>query len=314
MAIWGGTWPSAKVVSGIAAPEVAVFWRFLVTTAGFLPLVLFSRSSLRMPRGTLLLTAAAALAVVLYNLAFFAGLRRGFAGAGGVLVPTLTPLITFLLTLPARRRAVKRREAIGLALGLAGGIVILQVWRLDARDILASGNLFFLLCAALWSAVTILSQKAQERADFIGFSFVMYAGSTLVALPFALPFGIASVFPAGPRFWLNLAYLALLGTAFATTVYFLASSRLGSNRTSSFLFIIPTAALLLSWALLGEAPSVPTIAGGACAIAAVYLVNRRAGEGSGEAAAAGAAAGGAVPKASTSPRRKGCRPQGPARC
>jgi drug/metabolite transporter (DMT)-like permease len=276
MVIWGGSWPSAKSIAEVASPEVNVFWRFLLTSVAFLPILLATRSSLRVsPRG-LLLTAAAAALLVLYNLAFFAGLRLGLASVGGELVPTLSPILTVLFGfLVARRRAARLVEIVGIVLGFVGGMIILRVWAIGGSDLLRSGNLLFLAAAGLWAVLTLLSARAQREITFLPFSFLMYAFATLFAFPVALTGRIGSVFTGGWAYWLNLAYLAVVATAFATTVYFMCSARLGASRASAFMFIVPTAAVLLSWLFIGEVPTASAIVGGVLSIAAVYLVNSR---------------------------------------
>jgi drug/metabolite transporter (DMT)-like permease len=288
MVIWGGTWPAGKIASTAARPEVTVFWRFLVTAVAFVPVLLFMRhSAARSPRaaGTLqprfsamglrawLYTAAAAASLVGYNMLFFSGLRLGLAGIGGVLVPTLSALVTGLVAMALGRRRPGPLAAMGLAAGLAGGLVILQVWRFSGVDLVRSGNLLFVAAAFAWSAVTIFSQRAQAAAHFATHSFAVYALAAAIALPFALRGG--SLLPPGDSrsFWLLVLYLGVVATDFATTCYFLSASRLGSGRASAFMFIVPTAAVLLSWLLLGERPGLVTLAGGALSIAAVYLVN-----------------------------------------
>jgi drug/metabolite transporter (DMT)-like permease len=280
MVIWGGTWPSAKAVARVA-PGVNVFWRFLLTSAAFVPILLLTRSSLRVRLRGLLLTAAAAALLVAYNLAFFAGLRRGLAGVGGELVPTLSPVLTVLLGLAFRRRGrpagagLRPVQVAGVALGFVGGMVILGVWRISGSDLLRSGNLFFLAAALAWAGITLLSARAQEHMPFLPFSFLMYAFAALFGLPGALGGGIGTVFREGSTYWLNLVYLSVVATAFATTTYFLCSARLGAGPASAFMFIVPTAAVLLSWLFLGEVPTPLALAGGALSIGAVYLVNSR---------------------------------------
>ncbi len=61
---------------------------------------------------------------------------------------------------------------------------------------------------------------------------------------------------------------------FCKTVYFIAAERLGSYRTSSFVFIVPLSAMLLSWLFLSEVPAITTLIGGSVAVAAVYMINR----------------------------------------
>jgi drug/metabolite transporter (DMT)-like permease len=68
-------------------------------------------------------------------------------------------------------------------------------------------------------------------------------------------------------------FLSVISSNFATTIYFIAAERLGSYRTSSFVFLVPSSAMLLSWLFLGEVPEPSTIIGGAIAISAVYLIN-----------------------------------------
>ncbi|MGE5605870.1 MAG: hypothetical protein ACM3YE_09280 [Bacteroidota bacterium] len=38
MVAWGGSWPSAKVIAGMAEAEVLVFWRFSMTFISFIPI------------------------------------------------------------------------------------------------------------------------------------------------------------------------------------------------------------------------------------------------------------------------------------
>ncbi len=286
MVIWGGTWPAGKIAATAARPEVTVFWRFFLTAVAFVPVLLaMRRSASRAPRGApeprfsamspraWWYTAAAAVSLVGYNMLFLGGLRRGLAGIGGVLVPTLSALVTGLAAAALGRRRPGPLAAIGLAAGLAGGLVILQVWRFSWAELARSGNLLFVAAALAWSAVTIFSQRAQAAAHFATHSFAVYALAAAIALPFALRGG--SLLPPGDgrAFWLLVLYLGVVATDFATTCYFLTASRLGSARASAFMFIVPTAAVLLSWLLLGERPGLVTLAGGALSIAAVYLVN-----------------------------------------
>jgi drug/metabolite transporter (DMT)-like permease len=274
MICWGGAWPSGKLIAGLAPPQVIVFWRFLATTILLAPLLRLFRADLRVSGGDLLLLLAAAGLMTAYNQCFFAGLKLGLAGVAGVLVTSVTPLATFALVALFSRRRIRMREALGLALGLAGGAVLLEVWNLDLRRLLDGGNLWLLLCGLLWAGITVLSQHIQKRVAYMACSFYIYGFSTVLALLLSLPGGLPAVGGRSGLFWLNIGYLALFATAFGATVYFLAAGRLGSHRAGSFLFLVPASSLLLSWLLLGEVPTLPTLLGGAAAVTAVYIINR----------------------------------------
>jgi drug/metabolite transporter (DMT)-like permease len=79
----------------------------------------------------------------------------------------------------------------------------------------------------------------------------------------------------GWHFWGNLLFGSVIVTSVATTVYFYATSKIGAEKASSFIFTVPFMAALSSWAILGETIQPHTIAGGIIGIAAVYMINRK---------------------------------------
>ncbi len=228
------------------------------------------------------LVAAAAL-MTAYNHFFFGGVRDGLAGTGGVLVSSLNPVFTFIAMRAIERRRPSAAEMAGVALGIAGGAILLQVWRFDGRELAAGGSLFFLLAAASWSALTLLSQRVQQYVGFLAYSFYVNAFSAVMNLPWAIRDGLVVRVEHPGAFWLNLAYLAFVGTSFATTVFFRASRRLGPQKASSFVFLVPVLAPLLSWLVIGETPERATLLGGPLAVLAVFLINRGAARGGGAA-------------------------------
>ena len=171
-----------------------------------------------------------------------------------MLVPTLSALVTGLVAMALHRRRPGPLATIGLVAGLAGGLVILRVWRFGADELARSGNLLFIAAAFAWSAVTIFSQRAQAAAHFATHSFAVYALAAAFALPFALAGGACCPPATAASFWLLVLFLGVVATDFATTCYFLSASRLGSGRASAFMFIVPTAAVLLVVAAARRAP------------------------------------------------------------
>ena len=276
MAVWGGSWTSGKLVAGMAAPEVLAFWRFLITFISFIPMVFWFREKLAISFKTLTLIILSAIFLAVYNSLFFAGLRYGLAGAGGVLVTSLTPMFTFILAVPFFGRKVGRREILGLALGLIGGFIILDPGHIHLGELAKSGNLLFLLAALLWSALSVASQKAQSQGiSTIVYSFYLYGFASVVDFFLALRFGVFEALHAAPFFWGNIFYLALFATTFATSIFFVGSKKLGADRASVFMYLVPVFAVLVSWLLLREVPQVSTLVGGALAMVAVYLVNKK---------------------------------------
>ncbi|MBN2354454.1 MAG: DMT family transporter [Spirochaetales bacterium] len=275
MAIWGGSWTSGKLVADAVHPFVLSFLRFFVTFLCFVPAVIVLRQNLKIGLKGLLFAAAAGALMNLYSYLFFRGLEPGQAGLGGVLVTSLNPVFTFLLSLALFRMRIGAGRIIGLALGVAGGLVILEIWNISPASLLSSGNLVFIIGSVVWSILTIVSGEAQKRATIFAFGFFMYGFSSLFGLPFALAAGLADVVKLDLGFWLNILYLGAASTFFATSVFFYAARKLTAGRASSFSLFTPVFAVVSSYFVLGEIPTVFTITGGVIAMIGIYLINRK---------------------------------------
>jgi len=275
MLSWGGSWPSGKLIAGLARAEVIIFWRYFITSLSIVPLLFIFKQPLRIEKRSLPLLILGAVVMITYNQFFITGLKIGLAGAGGVLTTSLNPIITFSLASVFYRESVGPRQKIGLLLGVIGGAVLLNVCKLDLRELLAGGNVLFLLAALSWSLLTLISQKTQQRMPFLTYSFYLYSFSTLLVLFLALPHGLLAITGQPRMFWGNIIYLSIFATSFGATVYFMAAGKIGSGRASSFTFLVPTSAMLFSWLLLGEVPQLSTIIGGLIAVFAVYLLNQK---------------------------------------
>jgi len=55
----------------------------------------------------------------------------------------------------------------------------------------------------------------------------------------------------------------------------MSSGKLGSQRTSSFMFLVPVFALLSAWIVLGEPLQIHIIIGGLISMLAVLFINKK---------------------------------------
>jgi len=75
-------------------------------------------------------------------------------------------------------------------------------------------------------------------------------------------------------FWSNLIILSIGAQVFGTTVYFIATTKLGPPKASSFIFLVPITAPIFSMFLINENLGINTIIGGIMTMTAVYLINK----------------------------------------
>jgi len=273
MIFWGFSWSSGKFIADKMQPEILLFWRFFLTFISLIPVILYLKKSVRISRKAIKYVVLRGLIMSLYNYFFFEGLKSGLAGAGGVLVTTLNPLLTFFLSSILHRYRPGWKEILGITLGFSGGLIMIHVWNFSLDELFLGGNLFFLLAALSWALISINGQYSGKRLSPLLFSLYVYGISSLLNFIPAVHSGIFSVFSMDLPFWLNLIYLSIVSTTFGTTVYFFAASRYGSRLASSFIFIVPISAVFGSIVFLNEKPDPVVLIGGALALSAVYLIN-----------------------------------------
>ncbi len=99
MTIWGISWPNAKIVGKYASYEVLIFWRFLFSAFTIFIFAFFLKIQLKPSKKTFFYALISSTFVIVYNINYFKGTQIGLAGIGGVIVPTLSPILTYMLAL-----------------------------------------------------------------------------------------------------------------------------------------------------------------------------------------------------------------------
>ena len=166
-------------------------------------------------------------------------------------------------------------KILGICLGILGGFILIRIWEINFVDLISSGNIYFILAAFAWSIVTICTQKSNEDLHFLNFSLWLYMLAFLISFIFAPWNQLIQVLDHDLTFWIHFLIISVGAIGFGTTIFFLATMRIGSEKSSSFMYLVPTSAIGLSIILLNESLSSSTILGGALTISAVYLINQR---------------------------------------
>jgi len=272
MALWGGGWSALKILTYELPLEVIVFWRFFFMSVAFLPILYFFPQPLRVDTKALKYIAGSSILNVAFMVSSFMGIKYGLAGSGSVIITTFSPIITFILVAILFRKRLSNTQYFGLFLGFVGGYILLQLY--DFHLFFNSANGYFLVCAAIWAGVTILSQHSQKHIHPVQYSFIIAVVATIFTFFYAYDAPLGSVFSQGVVFWVALLYLAILGQAVATTIFFVASGKLGSEKTSSFMFLVPVFALMSASLVLDEPIEVHIIIGGIISMVAVWFINK----------------------------------------
>ena len=150
MISWGVSWPAAKVVGRYGDPSDLIVWRFVLALLTMLIIMNVLNVQLKFPQKSLKFVIAASALIVFYNFNYLKGTQIGLSSLGGVIVPTISPLFTYVLSMIFLNKRTHVKEICGLLIGLIGGILLIRAWEVNVENIVSSGNLYFVHGALLW--------------------------------------------------------------------------------------------------------------------------------------------------------------------
>ena len=271
MFLWGGGWTALKILTQYEKIEVVTFWRFFLMSIAFFPIIFLLKKKFIFSTQSILYILIGSILNIVFMFFSYLGVKEGFAGAGSVIITTLSPLITFLIIRILFKTKLVFLEIVGLLIGLIGAVILLHV---DSIDVfLNSANLYFLLAAFVWALITILAQKSHAFIHPIYYSFGISIVATFISFIYSFETHLESIFSHNSSFWIALLYLSIFGQTIATTIFYVASGKLGSKVTSSFMFLVPVFALLIAHYILGEIIMLPSIIGGILSIVSIFFIN-----------------------------------------
>ncbi len=278
MTIWGISWPSTKILSFyIKEPVQLAAIRFVFNTSSVFLLLKIFKVPLAINKAGYLPIVKGTLLIAIYNYLFFNGIALGKPGAGGILVTTITPIVTHALGVFISRKKLSVLDYIGLGLGVVAACFLLEVWHPSVK-LQSSGSIYFLFCTVTWAFLSRVTATSKVYGHPLAFTFWIYAFCTLLLLVYSCSYyGVYAMLQAvntnSVKFWGNMLFNAVINSGMATMFYFYATSQIGPERTSSFIYIVPFSAALSAYIIMGEVPTKFTIIGGILGLGAVALLN-----------------------------------------
>ncbi len=209
-----------------------------------------------------------------FPLALFPFAEQRISSALAGMLNGAVPLSTVAIASVIARQLPARGVLIGLAVGLAG-VVLMAVPDLGEASS-ASGVLMVLVACLSYGFAPNIARPLQQKYG----ALPVIWRAQMVALVVTLPLGFRDVANAQWSLTPVLSLLALgaLGTGVAHVIMTTASGRLGASRASATAFLIPPVALLLGVLVRGEHVAPLAMIGGAACVAGAWLMRRSASE------------------------------------
>jgi drug/metabolite transporter (DMT)-like permease len=205
-----------------------------------------------------------------YNWFVNAGFELVPAGIA-TLVTMIEPLMIAILAAMALGEKLTRYVLLGVALAIAGSVVLFwpDLTTETQNPVSARGLFYLLLCCIGWAIYSIVTKPLLDRHD----SFTVTAVTMLIAAP--LMIGAASeplpqlAAQLDMRQWFEVAYLVLASGLGGTMLWNYGAKHLSSTSAGTFLYLIPVIAVAAGALMLGEQVSVHVVAGGLLMLAGV---------------------------------------------
>jgi len=272
MVAWGGSWVNVKILGHYISAYEMIFLRFGITAISMIPIIVWLKHSFKIDLKSFGLVILVSLALIFYNKYYYLGTKFGTASLGGAMVTTMIPIITFILLAIMGIKHVSTKDVFALGLGAIGVLTMLHIWTFDLAHIFVIQNLYFLFAAILWAVLTIISSKSTKISPIV-FTFYMYIMSVVFDWLFFVDVSTIPFASFDSIFWINTLLISIAASTFSNTIYFLGIEKLGAAEVSSFVFLVPFSAIILSAIFLHETVDLFIVFGTILTLWAVKLLN-----------------------------------------
>lgn len=193
------------------------------------------------------------------------------ASAAAVLLFT-NPLWVAALSPLVLKEKIRPPQYLGLLLGFIGVILLIGF---KSNGLEMRGNFLALASALCWASATLFAKHQQLKVPpfILSFGQMLVGGIVLVGLSFFSKetYNIAT---ATSHDWFWFAWLVLPSSVGSFGLWYMALSRGGALRASSFLFLTPLFTVITSVLVLKTTVSLQQLIGAVLVGVALYIVNR----------------------------------------
>jgi len=219
------------------------------------------------------------LGVVINQGGFTLGLKYTSVGHSALII-ALAPVMVLLLAGIARLETITLPKALGMAICFIGVIVLGSESAVGtaARESL-KGDLITFTSVAGYAVYVVLAKKVVDRYDTVTMNFFSFLTAACFLFPLAV-YECAHLDWGGVGWagWTGLAYMAVLSSVAAYSIYYWALRHMDASRLAATTYIEPILAMALGAVFLGERFSGRLLIGGALVVTGVYITERSLGD------------------------------------
>nr|WP_216853727.1 DMT family transporter [Phytoactinopolyspora halotolerans] len=272
--LWASAFVGIRMIGSTYSPGALAFGRIAVG-ALVLGVIAWRYGRLTLPTGR------ARWLVVAYGAVWFAAYTAVLnlaehhldAGTAALLV-NVAPILVAVFAGVFFAEGFPRPLVVGIGIAFSG-VVLIAAGGSGGGSVNETIGIWLGLLTALLYASGVLMQKIVLRSvDAVTATFFGCAAGALVLVPFAPQFVEQSLTASGGAM-AGVVYLGVFPTAIAFSTWAYALARTDAGRMTATTLTVPAIAILLSWAFLGELPTVVGMIGGSLCLLGVAISRRR---------------------------------------
>ena len=275
--IWGSTWLFIKLGLADLPPLTFAGIRFLFASLILIALIL--ARGVRWPRKRSDWTVIAIVGLLQFSLNYglvFWGEQRISSGLAAVLQSTFPAFGLVIAHFYLPDEPITAKKVVGILLGFTGVAIIFSHQLSIAGESALLGSVALVLSAFFGSYGNVLVKAYGTRID----PFVLAAGQMICGFPPLLALGIATEGNPLRFHWtsmaiLSLAYLVVVGSVLAFTLFYWLVRHMDVVNTMLIALVTPVVAVVLGMIVLHEQLNWRLFAGAACIIAGLGFMMLR---------------------------------------
>ena len=267
--LWASAFPAIQVAAPAMGPIGLSFARLFIATVALLIVGLVKRIRVPRPRDLGWIIACGFFGMTSYQLLLNWGELYVPAGTASIIVAA-APLVSVAVARILFAERISRITIVGSAIAL-GGVVIVCL----ARSGVALSAAVWIVVAAMvvQGAYHPLQRPLLRRYSGLEVACYAMVAGTLMTVPVA-PFAVDGLLGAGAAAWLAAVWLGLMPSALGFVLWGYAVGRMSVAASTSMLYLVPPAAVLIAWAWLGELPIVAELIGGVIVLLGVITISQ----------------------------------------
>jgi drug/metabolite transporter (DMT)-like permease len=270
--LWASAFVGIRSAGRDLSPGALSLCRLLVGSAVLGAVVLARREPLPARRDLPGLALCGVVWFGLYNVVLNEAERRVDAGTAAMLV-NVGPIFIAVLAGVVLGEGFPRTLIAGCAIAFAGALTIgLATARNGVHG--GWGAVLCIVAALAYASAVVIQKPLLARTSALQLTWLACTVGAIACLPFG-PTLVGELGDARGSAIAWALYLGALPTALAFTTWAYALARTTAGRMGSTTYLVPPLAIVMGWAILGEAPPALAVAGGALCLAGVVVARRQ---------------------------------------